>query len=115
VFTDLSLMTAIANGISCDEVFAEPLRLRMTGGDMLVAISSSGNSSNIVRAVQIAKALGGTVITILAMGEDNIIRRKGDLNFYVPGKTYGLPESRSDKIYNYSNEVLQARQNKVII
>ena len=52
VFTDVSLITAIANDISYDEVFAEPIKLQMAENDMLVAISSSGNSKNIIRACE---------------------------------------------------------------
>ena len=59
VFTDLSLITAIANDISYKDVFAEPLRWRMTQGDMLVAISSSGQSPNVLSACEAAMALGG--------------------------------------------------------
>ena len=46
VFSDLSLITAIANDLSYEEVFAEPIRRRMIGGDMLVAISSSVRAGN---------------------------------------------------------------------
>ncbi|MEE9117581.1 MAG: SIS domain-containing protein, partial [Calditrichia bacterium] len=93
VFTDTALMTALANDISYEEVYAEPLRWNMKKGDMLVAISSSGNSPNIVRAVNTAKSLNGTVVTLSAMGEGNAIRKLGDLNFYVPAQTYGMAET----------------------
>jgi D-sedoheptulose 7-phosphate isomerase len=51
VFTDLSLLTAIANDVSYEDVYAEPLRWYMKRKDMVVAINSSGNSPNIVNAV----------------------------------------------------------------
>ncbi len=93
VFSDLSLITAIANDISFEEVFAEPLRRRMTLGDMLVAISSSGQSPNILRAVHEAKALAGLVVTLSAMSFDNPLRKLGTLNFYLPADTYSLAET----------------------
>ncbi len=93
VFSDLSLITAIANDISYEEVFAIPLSRRMVEGDMLVAISSSGNSLNIVRAIEKANSLKGTVITLSAMKNDNLIRNMGTLNLYVSAETYGLAES----------------------
>jgi len=101
IFTDSALLTAIANDISYEEVFAEPLRLSMKAGDMLVAISSSGNSPNIVRAVEAAGNLGGIVVTLSAMDENNRIRKMGDLNFYVPCETYGLAESGHAAILHY--------------
>lgn len=93
VFTDPALITAVANDLSYEEVFAEPLRRRMTEGDMLVAISSSGQSPNVLRASREAAGLGGIVVTLSAMGHDNTLRSLGMLNFYVPADTYGMAET----------------------
>lgn len=101
VFSDLSLITAIANDIGYEEVFAEPLRRRMNAGDMLVAISSSGQSPNIIRAVSEAVNLGGTAVTISAMKKDNAIRSLGTLNFYVPASSYGGAETCHAAILHY--------------
>jgi len=101
VFTDLALMTAIANDICYEEVYAEPLRRYMQKGDMLVAISSSGNSPNIVSGVKAARILDGTVITLSAMSTKNVIRQSGDLNFHIPARTYGLAETAHAAILHY--------------
>lgn len=101
VFTDIALITALANDFSYEEVFAEPLRNRMVAGDMLVAISSSGNSPNIVSAVKIAKGRGGKVVTLSAMSADNAIRKIGDLNFYLPARTYGMAETGHAALLHY--------------
>ena len=93
VFSDLSLITAIANDLSYDDVFAEPLRRRMKSGDMLVAISSSGNSLNVIKAAEEAQKLDGVVVTLSAMKEGNSLAAKGDINFYLPATTYGLAET----------------------
>ena len=93
VFSDLSLITAIANDLSYDQVFAEPLRRRMKPGDMLVGISSSGESRNVLNAVEESRKQGGIVVTLSAMRKGNLLRSKGDLNFYVPAATYGLAET----------------------
>lgn len=93
VFSDLSLITAMANDISYDAVYSEPLRARGNPADMLVAISSSGRSPNIIRAAETARGLGMTVVTLTAMDEDNPLRSAGDLNAYVPAMTYGHAET----------------------
>jgi len=93
VFSDLSLITAIANDLSYDQVFAEPLRRRMKPGDMLVGISSSGQSVNVLNAAEEARKLKGLVVTLSAMKAENPLSTKGDLNFYVPATTYGLAET----------------------
>jgi len=111
VFTDLSLLTAVANDVSYEDVYAEPLRWYMKKKDMVVAISSSGNSPNIVHAVVQAREIGGTVITISAMREDNTIRKLGDLNFYVSAKTYGLAETAHAAILHFWMDMVQLKRN----
>jgi len=101
VFSDLSLITAMANDIGYDHVFAGPLARRMHTGDMLVGISSSGNSPNVVKAVLKARELGGLAVTLTAMGGDNRLRGLGDLNFWVPGATYGLAETAHAAILHH--------------
>lgn len=101
VFTDLALITAIANDISFEDVFAEPLRRRLKPGDILAAISSSGKSANILSAVQTTKKLGGRVITLSAMSADNPLRKEGELNFYVPAHSYGMAETCHAALLHY--------------
>jgi len=92
-FSDSAIITALGNDVGYDEVFATPLRWYGQTGDQLVAISSSGNSPNILRAIETARELGLSVITFSGLRPDNQSRKLGDLNFYVPAKTYGVVES----------------------
>ncbi len=101
VFTDLSLITAVANDISYESVFSEPLRWQMKEGDMLVAVSSSGNSPNVLAGCKTAVSLGGYVITLSAMKPDNALRSMGNLNFYVPAETYGVAETCHAAVLHY--------------
>jgi len=107
VFTDVSLITAIANDISYDEVFAEPLRLQMIKNDMLVAISSSGNSKNVIRACEECRKTGGQIITLSAMHRDNVIQSMGDINIYIPAPTYGWAESGHAAVLHYWMDLIQ--------
>ncbi len=93
VFTDLALITAVANDLGSEQLYATPLQRRGTPGDLLVAISSSGKSPNILEAVRVARKLNMSVVTFSAMGADNPLRGAGDLNFYVDAPTYGQAES----------------------
>ena len=107
-FSDLSLLTAIANDISYDHVFAEPLRLKMITGDMLIAISSSGNSPNVLLGAETFKERKGTVVTLSAMREDNSLRKLGSLNFYLPAETYGLAETAHAAVMHFwTDQVIQ--------
>ncbi len=92
-FNESSFMTAIGNDIDYKEVFAYPLNRYANEGDILVTISSSGNSPNIVRAIEVAREKGVKVVTFSGMKEDNKSRAAGDLNFWIPSKSYGIVES----------------------
>lgn len=86
-------ITAISNDISYAEVFAYRIERILTEKDILVTISSSGNSPNVIRAIEEARKKGAYVITVSGKDAGNQSRRLGDLNFYVPLGTYGLVES----------------------
>lgn len=60
--TDTSILTAIGNDYGYDYVFARQIEALGREGDLLIAISTSGNSRNIVRAVHAAKERGMTVV-----------------------------------------------------
>lgn len=93
VFSDLSLITAISNDLGYEQVFSEPLSRRAHAGDMLVAISSSGRSPNILAAVRVARTYRLNIVTLSAMKAGNPLRRSGNLNWFVPAATYGFAES----------------------
>ena len=92
-FSDSALLTAVGNDVGYEEVFSTPLRWQAQAGDQLVTISSSGNSPNILRAIETARELGLYIVTLSGLRPDNKSRKMGDLNFYVPAKTYGMVES----------------------
>ena len=58
-------MMAVANDISYDEVFRFPLRNKMKPGDIFIGISGSGNSRNVVNAMEYANEISGTTIAIV--------------------------------------------------
>lgn len=100
-FNDAALLTATANDVAFEEVFALPLRRVARAGDLLTAISSSGNSPNILRALDAARAMSMTTVTLTGMSADNRARAKGDLNFYVPLSRYGWVECAHQLILHY--------------
>lgn len=89
---ETSHITAISNDLSYEDVFAYKIGKMLGDKDMLVTISASGNSPNVVKAIKMAKALGVFVVTLSGMKEGNQSRKLGDLNFYVPLDTYGTVE-----------------------
>jgi D-sedoheptulose 7-phosphate isomerase len=100
-FNDAALLTATGNDIAYDQVFSLPLERFARAGDLLIAISSSGNSPNIVRALEVARERGIGTVTLSGMRADNRARSLGDLNFYVPVPRYGWAESAHQVILHY--------------
>jgi len=80
--TDTSTLTAISNDYSFDEVFSKQVQAHGNPGDILIGISTSGNSKNIIRAVEIAKEKN--MFTICLLGKDGgILKDKCDLPIMV--------------------------------
>lgn len=67
-FSDPSQLTCIANDFGFDEVFARQVQAVGRKGDLLVAISTSGNSPNVIRAVEEARKLGIATVGLLGKG-----------------------------------------------
>ncbi len=91
-FNDPALLTCLSNDYGYEHVFAKPIEMFGKEGDLLIAISSSGKSPNILRGADAARQTGCRVITLSGFGDDNPLRRKGDVNFYVPSNSYGFVE-----------------------
>lgn len=90
---DSAVMTCIGNDYGYEHIFAKPLSKLGSPGDLLVVISSSGNSPNIVRAIETAREKEIFVITFTGFKPDNKARQLGNINVYVPCEEYGKVES----------------------
>ena len=62
---NIPTMMAVANDTSYDEIFRVPLKNKMRSGDIFIGISGSGNSKNVVNAMEYAKSIRGTTIAIV--------------------------------------------------
>lgn len=91
-FNDSSLITCISNDFGYEQVFSQPLKVFAQEGDIVVAISSSGASKNILNAVDTAQKLGCYIVTFSGFDLKNTLRSRGELNFYVPSHNYGVVE-----------------------
>jgi len=87
--TDTSGLTSIANDYAYQQVFSKPLRALGRRGDALLAISTSGNSGNVVDAVNAAHELGIRVVALTGNGggKMNALMRDDDVHLCVPHKT----------------------------
>jgi D-sedoheptulose 7-phosphate isomerase len=86
--TDTSALTSIANDYAYQQVFSKPLRAFGKRGDALLAISTSGNSANVIDAVHAAHELGIRVIALTGNGGGKMaaLVRDDDVHLCVPHK-----------------------------
>lgn len=106
---DSSVTTCMGNDYGYEYIFSRPLEFLMNEGDLLVAISSSGNSANIINAVNVAKEKRGKVVTFSGFKEDNKLKTLGEINVYVPKEHYGIVESIHNLILQQVVDVILAR------
>ena len=87
--TDTSALTSIANDYAYQQVFSKPLRAFGKRGDALLAISTSGNSANVIDAMHAAHELGVRVIALTGNGGGKMaaLVRDDDVHLCVPHKT----------------------------
>ena len=90
---DNSVTTCMGNDYGYEYIFSRPMEFLVKPGDLVVAISSSGNSQNIICAIQVAKKKKAAVVTFTGFRKDNQVRQMGDVNVYVPCEKYGIVES----------------------
>lgn len=91
-FNDSSLLSAVGNDIGFEYVFSKPIEMFAETNDMIIAISSSGNSQNIINAAIAGKQKGCYVVTLSGFSDDNKLKILGDMNFHVSSFSYRLVE-----------------------
>jgi phosphoheptose isomerase len=93
----VELLTAIANDTSYEDVFAYQLQSQSAEGDALIAVSSSGQSANIVRALAWARGNGVQTIALTGFGGGES-RAIADVSIHVDAANYGIVEDMHQAI-----------------
>jgi len=91
-FSDPALITCFANDYGYENALSRWIDFQFQDGDILVAISSSGESKNILNAVETHQKRGGKIISLSGFDIDNRLSKMGDINFQVPERNYGIVE-----------------------
>ena len=92
-FNEPSLITAFSNDYGYEWWVQKALEFYADTGDVIVLISSSGQSPNVVNAARYAKKNGNPVITFTGFEEENLLKSMGDINFWVNNKAYNIIEN----------------------
>ena len=92
-FNEPDLITCFANDYGYERWVAKAIEFYGDEGDMVILVSSSGNSSNMVNAAKTAKILGMYVVTFTGFKADNSLKQEGNLNFWLDSKAYNIIEN----------------------
>ena len=112
---NLEMITAIANDIAFEDCFVYQLRTAARPGDILLTISSSGDSENVVRAVDWASVNNMQTISLTGF-EGGRTARGANINIHVKGDNYGVVEDTHQSIMHvFSQYLRQSRMTKARI
>jgi D-sedoheptulose 7-phosphate isomerase len=91
-FSDVDLITCFANDYGHSNWMKKAFEAYYSKNDLLICVSSSGMSENIIRTAKIAKKKGCKVITLTGFKRNNKVSKLGNLNFWVNSKNYNIVE-----------------------
>jgi len=89
---DGAVLTCLGNDFGYEFVFSKQLEWHARAGDVIVAISSSGRSKNILNGATVARERGCVLYTFSGFDANNPLRSLGDVNFFVASHAYGFVE-----------------------
>lgn len=91
-FNEADLLTCFSNDYGYENWVQKALSFYADKGDLLICISSSGESKNIIKGAKFAKKIGCKVITLTGFDQKNKVRKIGDINLWLNSKNYNLIE-----------------------
>lgn len=105
---NIGFITALANDEGYDSIFEQQLRNLGRPGDVLVAISGSGNSPNVLRAVEYARSIGMKTIGVTGF-DGGKLRRLADEGVHIPVEDMGMTEALHSVVFHLAMARLRDR------
>ena len=106
---DNAVTTCMGNDYGYEYIFSRPMEFLVREGDLVVAITSSGNSANIIHAIETARIKKAAVVTFTGFWPDNKAKQMGNINVYVPCQKYGIVESVHNLILQQIVDMIMER------
>ena len=105
---NVPILTAIANDISYDDIFVEQMSVLWNHGDLAIGISASGDSPNVLKAIEYAKNHGGKTIGFSGFGGGKLAKT-ADLNITFSSRNYGVVEDMHLILTHLISQALRQR------
>jgi len=91
-FNEADLLTCFSNDYGYENWVQKALSFYADKGDLVVCISSSGNSKNIINGAKFAKKIGCKVVTLTGFSKQNKVKKIGHVNLWLESKNYNIIE-----------------------
>ncbi|MBU2994067.1 SIS domain-containing protein [Octadecabacter sp. 1_MG-2023] len=111
--SNVSILSALANDVSYDDVFSEQLKYYLTDKDALLVVSSSGNSTNVVKACEYAKAQGVPTIAFVGFSGGKLADI-ADTVIHIEIDNYGIVEDTHQSLIHMLTQYMRARNEAAV-
>jgi D-sedoheptulose 7-phosphate isomerase len=91
-FNESSIITCFSNDYGYENWIAKALDCYANSGDIVILISSSGQSKNMLIAAERSKSIGVSIITLTGFSSNNPLRKLGDINIWIDSEAYNIVE-----------------------
>jgi D-sedoheptulose 7-phosphate isomerase len=108
----IDLITAISNDLSYSEIFSSQLENYGVSGDVLIVISCSGSSDNIIKAIKFAKKRKLDIISLIGFGSNKFIKKSSEHYINLKTKNYGLTEDIFQAMMHMISQYLRKKYSK---
>jgi len=92
-FNDANLITALSNDYGYENWMARAVEIYGNAGDIVILVSSSGSSINVIKAAGVAKRMDMKIVTLSGFMANNPLKQCGDINLWVDSKAYNIIEN----------------------
>lgn len=107
-----SLLTCIFNDFSREDAFREWAKVQRESGDLLIVVSSSGESDVTINCAKYFKSMGNKVITLTGFNQNNRLSQIGDVNVWFDTREYGVAEIFSEAfLHAILDSILEDKKN----
>lgn len=105
---NVAIMTAFGNDLSYDDIFSQQLNHYVKEGDVVIALSGSGNSKNVIKAIELAKKFKAKTIAFLGF-DGGKVKNMADHVVHVKSNHYGRVEDCHDMLHHLVTYYLQKK------
>lgn len=111
--SNVPMLTALANDISYDDVFSEPLKYYLKEGDAVLVVSSSGNSPNVVKACTYAQEQGVPTVAFVGF-RGGKLAQIADVVVHIAVENYGIVEDTHQSLIHMLTQYMRARNEAAV-